>query len=56
MTSVFQFFFSQLQGFYNALSAVSFEFYGITVTLTQIIIGFICMSMIISFFCKGARG
>ena len=56
MTSVFQFFFAQLQGFYNALSSVSFELYGITVTLSQIIIGFICMSMIISFFWKGARG
>ena len=56
MTSVFQFFFSQLNGFYNALSAVIFDFYGIDVSLTQIILGFICMSIIISFFWKGARG
>ena len=46
MTSVFQFFFSQLKGFYNALSAVNFELYGIEVSLTQIILGFICMSII----------
>lgn len=56
MTSVFQFFFSQLKGFYNSLSAVNFELYGIEVSLTQIILGFICMSIIISFFWKGARG
>jgi len=56
MTSVFQFFFSQLKGFYNALSAVNFDLYGIEVSLTQIILGFICMSIIISFFWKGARG
>lgn len=56
MTSVFQFLFSQLQSFYNVLSTVTFELYGITVSLTQIILGFICMSIIISFFWKGARG
>lgn len=56
MTSVFNFFFTQLQGFYDTLGTVTFDVYGINVSLTQILIGFICMGMIISFFWKGARG
>jgi hypothetical protein len=56
MSDALGFLFSQFASFYNALSAVSFTISGVTVTLTQIILGFICMSIIISFFWKGARG
>lgn len=56
MSESIGFIFQQLGNFYNALSAVSFSIVGVTVTLTQLIIGFICMSIIISFFWKGARG
>ena len=56
MSEAIGFLFQQLGSFYNALSAVSFSIVGITVTLTQLILGFICMSIIITFFWKGARG
>ncbi len=56
MYDSFVFLFEQIGSFYNALSAVSFPVFGITVSLTQIILGFICISIIISFFWKGARG
>lgn len=56
MQEALNFIFSSLRDFYNALSAVSFSLGGLSVSLTQIILGFICMSIIISFFWKGARG
>ena len=56
MQEALSFLFSSLRDFYNALSSVSFSIGGLSVTLTQVILGFICMSIIITFFWKGARG
>lgn len=56
MQDALSFLFFSMRDFYNALSAVSFSIGGLSVTLTQIILGFICMSIIITFFWKGARG
>lgn len=56
MSDAIGFLFEQIGSFYNALSSVSFSIVGVTVTLTEVILGFICIGMIISFFWKGARG
>lgn len=56
MQEALSFLFFGMRDFYNALSSVSFSIGGLTVNLTQIILGFICISIIISFFWKGARG
>lgn len=56
MYNSFVFLFEQIGSFYNALSVVSFPVFGISVTLTQVILGFICISIVITFFWKGARG
>lgn len=56
MQEALGFLFTQFGSFYNVLSSVSFSIGGLSVSLTQILLGFICMSIIISFFWKGARG
>ena len=46
MSDAIGFLFEQIGSFYNALSSVSFSIVGVTVTLTEVILGFICIGMI----------
>lgn len=57
MTQILEFFVSFINGLWNTVFvSVTFDIAGVTVSLGAIILGFICISMIVSFFWKGARG
>lgn len=56
MTSALDFLWFFLRDVWNTLASVTFDIFHIDVPLTALLLGFICMSMIISFFWKGARG
>lgn len=56
MTQVFQFFRNGIAYVFDAINSVSFEMYGLTVSLGWLFIGFLCTSIVISVFWKGARG
>lgn len=56
MTQIIEFFVSFMNDlWYTVFESVSFEIAGVSVSLGAIILGFLCISMIISFFWKGAR-
>lgn len=57
MTQIIEFFVSFMNDLWNTVfDSVTFEIGGVTVSLGAIVLGFICISMIVSFFWKGARG
>lgn len=57
MTQIIEFFVSFMNDLWNTVfDSVTFEIAGVSVSLGAIVLGFICISMIISFFWKGARG
>ena len=57
MTQIIEFFVSFMNElWYTVFDSVSFEIAGVSVSLGAIVLGFLCISMIISFFWKGARG
>lgn len=57
MTQIIEFFVSFMNDLWNTVfDSVTFNVAGVTVSFGAIVLGFICISMIISFFWKGARG
>lgn len=57
MTQIIEFFVSFMNDlWYTVFDSVTFEIAGVSVSLGAIVLGFLCISMIISFFWKGARG
>lgn len=57
MTQIIEFFVSFMNDlWYTVFDSVNFEIAGVSVSLGAIVLGFLCISMIISFFWKGARG
>ena len=56
MTSALSLIWVFMRDVWNTLNSVSFDIFHIDVSLGALLLGFICMSMIISFFWKGARG
>lgn len=52
-----KFLFEKLQDIFSLLNSYTFDIGSLSsVSLAQIFLGFICLSLIISFFWKGARG
>lgn len=57
MTQIIEFIVSFMNDlWYTVFDSVTFEIAGVSVSLGAIVLGFLCISMIISFFWKGARG
>jgi|GEM_PF-2802355 len=57
MTQIIEFFVSFMNDLWNTVfDSVTFDIAGVTVSFGAIVLGFICISMIVSFFWKGARG
>lgn len=55
MTQVFQFFRNGIAYVFDTINSYSFEVYGLNVSLGWFFLGFICLSLVISIFWKGAR-
>lgn len=57
MTQILEFFVTFINDLWNTVfDSVTFDIAGVTVSFGVIVLGFICISMIVSFFWKGARG
>ena len=56
MTSALNFLWLFIRDLWVTIDTVSFDIFNTQVSLGALLLGFICMSMIISFFWKGARG
>lgn len=50
------FFASFMSDLWNTLDTVTFDIASTSVSLGAILLGFICISMVVSYFWKGARG
>lgn len=56
MNAFLEDFFDLISSFYGVFNSVSFVIAGITVGLLDIMIGFLCISMIVTVLWKGAKG
>jgi uncharacterized membrane protein YccF (DUF307 family) len=56
VTQVFQFFRNGIAYVFDSINSVSFEMYGLTVSLGWLFIGFIAIYIVVSVFWRGARG
>lgn len=56
MQTFFDLMFNFMNNFVNTIGQYKFNFYGLNVSIVDIILGFIVMSMVVSVFWKGARG
>ena len=56
MTQIIGFFASFMSDLWNTLDTVTFDIASTSVSLGAILLGFICVSMVVSYFWKGARG
>lgn len=56
MSTFFDLVFNFMHNFVATLGSYKFNFYGLNVSIVDIILGFIVMSMVVSVFWKGARG
>lgn len=56
MTEFFDFLISHITNIYSVLNGFDFDVYGVSVSLADIIVGFIILNMVTLLFWKGAKG